>query len=109
MAGSSNQFTYALGATLVIVATGLTQAVAVIPPANCNAVWLKWNAGGSLALVGNVGFTSAGFTAANGYLLGATEVFSTTGPAKFFLQATGATATAQVVWGFDAANAEVNF
>ncbi len=96
MAGSSNQFVYAMQATLITVATGST-ATPVTPPAHCLGHILKYSSGGSLAIVG-----ALGLGATTGYLLGTTEQLATSGPAQFFLNASGATAIVQVIWQLSA-------
>ena len=93
-AGSSNQFVYSLGATLIAVAAGAT-ATAVVPPKGCNGYFLKYQSGGSLAIVPGIGSSGT----ALGYLL-QTEVLNIDGPATFFLNAGGATAVAAVAFKF---------
>lgn len=96
MAGSSNQYAYGMQATLLTLGNGATTLL-VTPPAHCNGHILRWNSGGSLAIVNANGMTSS-----QGYLLGTTEQIITTGPAQFFLAAGGATAVAQVIWQLSA-------
>ena len=92
MAGSSNQFTYGLGVTQLAVPTGTT-GVMVIPPAYCNGVELGWYSGGSLSITNQ---WSQGASA--GWVLGTTERKLYDGPVKFFLNATGATSVAQIIF-----------
>jgi hypothetical protein len=93
MAGSSNQFCYGLAATLIPVPVALT-ATPVYPPAGCNGFFLKYQSGGTLAIVNAL----SGITAVNGYVLGATEQISVDGPAVFFLNAAGSTSVAAVMF-----------
>jgi hypothetical protein len=80
----------ALAPTLVPVIVGLT-ATAIIPPAYCQGLFIKYASGGSLAIVG----AASGVTAANGYVLGSTDL-QIDGPAVFYLNAGGATAVASL-------------
>ena len=96
MAGSSNQYCYGMQATLLTIGNGAT-TLQVSPPAHCNGHILRWQSGGSLAIV-----NQSGMTAAQGYILGTTEQIITTGPAQFFLAAGGATSVAQVIWKLSA-------
>lgn len=91
-AGSSNQYVYGYQATLLTIGNGAT-TLQVIPPAHCLGHVLRYNSGGSLAIV-----NQAGMTAAQGYILGTTEQINADGPAQFFLAAGGATSIAQVIW-----------
>lgn len=101
MAGSSNQYCYGMQATLMVIGNGAT-ALPVSPPAHCNGHILRYNSGGSLAIVSGIGFTSS-----QGYLLGTTEQIITTGPAQFFLAAGGATSTAQVIFQFSSGYSQI--
>lgn len=92
MAGSSNQFTYNLGATSIAVPVGNT-GIAVIPPAHCIGVFLRYNTGGTLAITNQL---AAGAT--TGMYVSAVDTISIDGPAQFFLNATGATAVAGIAW-----------
>ena len=96
MAGSSNQFTYQLGATLVNI--GTNAVVQILPPRGCNGVYFGWQSGGSLAIMNGAGTSGP----LGGYLLGTTEHINLEGPATFFLGAGGATAIAAVVWKYSA-------
>ena len=87
----SNQFTYGLAPTLIPVAVALT-ATPVYPPSGCNGFFLKYQSGGTLAIVNAL----SGVTAVNGYILGTTEQINVNGPAVFFLNAAGTTSVAAV-------------
>lgn len=86
--------TYQLGATQIIVGTGISLIVQVNPDRCRNGGFFKRaiGSGGTLAIVNGMGST-----AANGYILGETEVVSFQGPALFFLAAMGATVTVAFV------------
>jgi len=94
MAGSSNQFTYSLGATLMAIPTGATATI-VIPPKGSNGYYLKYASGGSLAIVPGIGSSGTPL----GYLIGS-ETINIDGPATFFLQSGGATAVAAIAFKF---------
>lgn len=93
MAGSSNQFVYQLGQTLIPV--GLSATVQVIPPRGCNGIYFGWQSGGSLALS-----NQSGLSMGQCYLLGTTERINVDGPATFFLVAAGTTSMAGVVFKY---------
>ncbi len=100
MAGSSQQFIYALGATQVTIPAGGGDAnVLVSPPAYCNYVRLAYQSGGSLSIVSNGLSGSPGASGALGFVLSTTEI-PIDGPARFYLAATGSTSVAKIVWGF---------
>lgn len=83
--------TYLLGSTVMTV--GLSGAVAFIPPSGCNGGFFKINAGGGTL------YLASSFSQAPGaslYPVGATEVISFEGPARFFLAAAGATMSVSV-------------
>lgn len=95
---SSDLRTYGFGATLLAVPVALT-ATAVIPPSFCNAMTIKHQAGGSLAIVS----AASGITAANGFLLGSSgPALSISGPAVFYLNAAGSTSTAAILFHLSA-------
>lgn len=96
MAGSSNQYAYQLGATLVTVATGAT-ATQISPPRCTNGIYFGYQSGGSLAIV-----NAQGQTCAQGYLMGTTEHITIEGPSTFFLAAGGSTAIAAIVFKYSA-------
>lgn len=84
---SSDLPTYAVGATLLTV--GLSQTVRVIPPAGSNGAFFKIaSGGGSLALVQGISSIVT-----QGYVIAGGEAISMSGPAVFFLAASGATMT----------------
>ena len=78
--------TYFIGATLVTVQTGIT-ATAVVLGNYVNGGFFKIASGaGTLALV-----QTRGTSYNAGYPVGAAEVINFSGPARFFLSASGAT------------------
>jgi hypothetical protein len=98
---------FILGATKINVGTlGASNfPVKVIAPAGVVGGYLKWASGGSLEIMpqGIVGASIGGATTAGlGYLLGVTESYPFTGPACFYLAATGSTAVAYLNWHFSA-------
>lgn len=88
---SSDLPTYALGATLISV--GLSATVRVVPPAGCNGGFFKI----AVSSVGNSGLLAIvqgiSSIASQGYVLGDGEAISMSGPAIFYLAASGATTT----------------
>ncbi len=90
--------TYQLGATNLVVGTGISAIFQFMPGRCVNGGFFKiaTGSGGTLALV-----QGAGVTFSNGYILGTTEVVSFQGPATFFLAASGATATVSVVQSYN--------
>ncbi len=81
-----NTDTYFIGATLITVQTGITATPVVFGPW-VNGGFFKINSGaGTLAIVQTQGTS---FNA--GYPIGAAEVVSFSGPARFFLSAATAT------------------
>src|SRR6185503_14570187 len=96
MAGSSNQFTYQLGSTLVSIGTnGVSQ---ILPPRGCNGVYFGWQSGGSLAIMNGPGNSGT----LGGYLMGTSEHITIDGPATFFLGAAGSTAVCAIVFKYSA-------
>lgn len=80
--------TYFIGSTLVVVPTGIT-ATAVNPGPYVQGGFFKITAGaGTLAIV-----QTQGTSYSLGYPVGASEVVSFSGPARFFLSAATATMT----------------
>lgn len=79
-----------------MVAVGLSAAMAFQPPANCNGVWFKQFSGSSLFL----GMGLSQTPGATMYMLGTSEVVTASGPARFFLYATGATSLVSVGLSF---------
>lgn len=71
-------------------------------------IWsrLKYASGGSLEIMGAslAGVTGLAGAAGTGYLFGAAEAVEFTGPARYFLQATGATAVAYFIKGLSQGN-----
>lgn len=92
-----------LGATQIAV--GLSLLVPVRPSQNHTASTLKILSGaGTLWITPMIGNSLSGAVAASliasGYPLGASEVFSISGPATFFLSASAATMVAAVAVGY---------
>lgn len=90
---SANEKTYQLGAT--IISFGTSTAIQIYPGRGLNAWSFKKLSGATLAIV-----QGTGFSAAQGYIMGDTEVFNVSGPATFFLAAGGATVTVGLVMGY---------
>ena len=85
--------TYQLGVTLIHVGNALAQNQEIAPGRGWNGWQFKIHAGsGTLCVVNSLG---ASHTA--GYPVGASEVINATGPARFFLAASGATVTIALV------------
>jgi hypothetical protein len=95
MAGSSNQYAYQLGQTLLVV--GLSLPVQVMPPRGCNGIYAGWQSGGSLLVLNGIGSALA-----TGSILGTTERLNIVGPATFFLAAAGSTATVSMIFSYSA-------
>lgn len=93
MPGSSNQYAYQLGTTLVAIPVGT--AVQIIPPRTTNGIYFGWQTGGTLAVC-----NSLGLTAAQGMILQTTERVSVAGPSTFFLAAAGTTSVAAIMFRF---------
>jgi len=93
VAGSSNQYVYQLGSTLLAVPTG--PAVQVTVPRGTNGVYFGLQSGQTLAIANQIG-ASIG----NSYVMGPTERMNIDGPATFFLAAGGATAVVGIVWKY---------
>lgn len=91
-----NTDTYFMGATQIVIATGNT-GVAVIPGPYVNGGFFKPLSGGTISIVQTL--TTVG---ASGYAVGAAEVVSFSGPARFFLASPGATAICQLVYSASA-------
>lgn len=86
--------TYGLAPTLIAVPAGLT-CVAVTPPHSCAGMFVKYQSGGTLAVMPN----ASGLTVTSGYLLlSGEQPLNIDGPAQFFLAAGGATAVAAVMF-----------
>lgn len=96
MAGSSNQYTYQVGGTQIVVGASLATGVTI--PALCNGWRLGYMSGGTLSFVQAATLQAAG----PGYVLSTTETVECEGPGKFFLAAAGATAIAKVLFKFSA-------
>ena len=94
MSGSSNQFVYNLGATVVTVPTGAT-GIQIIPPTHCMGWFLSVNSGSTVAITNQL---ALGATA--GFYLSTTTPLSIDGPAQFFLVAGGATSTVGIAWKY---------
>ncbi len=91
--------TFQLGATNLVIGTGITQVAQIFPGRGVNGGFFKIapGSGGTLALVQGLGSSHS-----SGYILGASEVVSFQGPATFFLAASGATATVSFVLSYNA-------
>lgn len=76
-----------IGATTLTVPTGLT-GIAVLPDRGQNGGMIKMLSGGTLALA-----QAQGISYTLGYVMGLSEVITMSGPAVFFLVASGATCT----------------
>ncbi len=85
--------TYGMGGTQIPV--GLSATVRVVPPLFCNGGFFKLVGGGTLAIVSGISALPAA-----GYLMGSGEAISMSGPASFYLAASGATATVHCVFTF---------
>lgn len=110
--------TYGLGATQFIVAPGATLALLVTAEAWECGSGIKYFTGGSLEIQpappyqGGFGYsggaTWAGASLVNligkGYLMGTTEAISISGPARYYLMATGATVTCFKLVSYSAGN-----
>lgn len=92
---SANDLVYQVGITLVPI--GITSGVQLSPGRGVLTQTLKWQSGGTLAMV-----NQAGATTAQGYILGTSEVVNIGGPATFFLAASGSTAIAAIAFGYSA-------
>ncbi len=92
---------YSLSATLVTV--GLSGIVAVRPTAYQYGVGIKIDSGGGtleiLAPPPSLAGSSAAALWGTGYKIGASESIQASGPATFYLAATGATMIAAVIFG----------
>lgn len=91
--GSSAQFTYLLGSTLLAVPTGA--AIQVLAPAGCNGVYFGWQSGGTLAVAPGIGASTG-----NSFVLSTTERINLDGPASFFLASNGSTSVAGIVFKY---------
>lgn len=81
---------YMLGVTTI--SFGTSTAIQILPGKGVNGWSFKKLSGATLAIVNGTGFSSA-----QGYIMGDTEVFNVSGPATFFLAAGGATVTVGLV------------
>ncbi len=87
-----------LGATQLVIAPGATNAILVSAVPGEVASLIKYSTGGSLEIVQapyGASYTGASLVPliGTGYLMGVSEVISLTGPARYYLIATGATTT----------------
>ena len=78
--------TFRMGSTLMVV--GLSNAISFDPPPACNGGFFKINSGSGTLYVASSFSQIVGATM---YPVGATEVISFEGPARFFLGAASAT------------------
>lgn len=106
----AGQFTaWGFGATNFLIPPGATNALLITPPAEALSGQLHWVAGGTLEIHGITAGTSyAGASLVpllgRGYQLGTEEVFAYSGPARFYLMATGTTVTCSMIWGMSEPN-----
>ncbi len=85
--------TFQLGATNLVVGTGVSNIIQVLPGRCVNGGFFKISGGsGTLAIV-----QGPGVSFNTGYPVGAAEVVQWQGPAKFWLAASGATMTVSYV------------
>lgn len=82
--------TYKMGAT--VISFGTSTAIQIFPSAGVNGWMVKKQSGATLSIV-----SGTGFSAAQGYIMGDTEVVDIRGPATFFLAAGGATITVALI------------
>lgn len=94
---SANDLIYNLGQTNIVIAPA-GNATQVLPPRCAKSVAFKYASGGSLSIMNG----PTGASPITGYLMSTTEVVSLNGPVTFFLAATGATATASILFGLSA-------
>lgn len=99
---SANDLIYNLGQTNVAIPIGAT-AIQIFPPRTTQSIAIKYASGGTLAIVNNQG----GIAAANGYIMGTSEVVSLNGPVSFFLAAGGSTSVASILFGYSAGYSSV--
>lgn len=100
---------HAFGVTKIIVPPGATLAVYVSQTAGEVASVLKYLTGGSMEIQpapldsSGMGTTWAGASLVpligNGYLMGTSEALSISGPARYYIMATGATVTCNLLRG----------
>lgn len=101
---NSSDAIYGVGATQVIVPPGATNAQFIDVVSREVGIVFKYFTGGTLEIQTAVnGTTMSGASLAGllgtGYILGTAEVMSIDGPCRFYLMATGTTATAHVLRG----------
>lgn len=93
---------HGFGTTLIAV--GISAAFLVIENSKQVSGTIKYFTGGSLEIVGiTSGFTATGTSlimSGLGYLLGTSEAVNYSGPARYYLAATGSTATAYLLTGY---------
>lgn len=93
------------GITTQILAMGAGASLSLYVFAAPGEIWsrLKYVSGGSMELMGanagTPGATGRADASGTGYLFGAAEVIEFSGAARYFLQATGATAVAHLIRG----------
>lgn len=91
----------------LVVGPGATLALLVTPQAGQVSQTLKYFSGGSAEIVqAGAGLTATGTTLVNlagtGYLLGTTEAINISGPARYYIIATGSTTTLMSLRGLSA-------
>jgi hypothetical protein len=78
--------TYRIGQTSMAV--GLSAPAEFVPPAGCNGLWFKIHSGaGTLSIANGM----SALWSATFYPIGANEIVSAVGPAKYYLAAASAT------------------
>ena len=111
MATSSDDTITGLEPVRFVVAPGATLFQLVDGPggAGRNSLTFKYVSGGSLEIInaayGQTLTAGAGVTLqGTGYLMGATEVLNFNGAPRFYIMATGTTATAHAIFGKSSGN-----
>jgi hypothetical protein len=87
------------------VTVGLSSIVGITLASSQNAILIKKISGGSLEIGGTYSLSSTGattpFTWGNGFLVGNSELISGNISGQFYLAATGATVTCNILRGLD--------
>lgn len=86
-----------MGATQIIVPTGITGILVTPGPSNNGGFFKIFSGAGTLSIIPKLGISSS-----LGYPVGAAEVISWSGPGYFFLSAGGATTTICMVPSYTA-------
>ena len=92
------------GFRATMLAVGMSSPLLIVENSGQVSGTIKYFSGGSLEIVGvTFGVTYTGTSlqiAGTGYLFGTSEAFNYSGPARFYLCSTGATAVAYQLLGF---------